>query len=98
MTEKPVFSTRDIYLATTLVTMRFPMIGVDYQVEGDRNMPVGYFHFEDTSDIREAEGKYWKGSLAIEPRTFITNLRGLKAQVSSVYKNPQSNMNQIKTI
>jgi hypothetical protein len=90
------FSTRDLYLAATLMTLGFGIISVDYQVEGTRNMPVGYFNFEDSPEIKSAEQKYFQGSLAIEPRTFVTNLRGLKAQISNVYKGPRVDQSQFK--
>lgn len=88
--EKTVFSTRDMSLASTLVTLQCYMIGVDYQQEGDMNRPVGYFNFEDTSELRDIESKYWRGELLVEPRTFVTNLRSLKARVTNMYKNPNS--------
>ena len=90
---KKYFSTRDLYLATTLITLRFYMVGVDYQVEGDRRLPVGYFKFDDTSDLQDAIKKYKQGLISIEPRAFITNLRSLKAEVNNVYKNPNSEFN-----
>ena len=84
------FSTRDLYLASTLVSLKFYMVGIDYQYEGERNQPVGYFKFEKTPELVEAEKKYWQGLLSIEPRTFVTNMRGLKSQVATVYKGPNS--------
>lgn len=94
MNEKKFYVQRDIYLATTLVTLRFPLMAIDYQTEGDRM--VGYFNFEDSPEIREAERKYWQGGLAVEPRTFINNLRGLKAQTSNVYKGPTVDKSQFQ--
>jgi len=92
--KKPkTFSTRDLYLATTLITLRFYMVGVDYQVEGDRRLPVGYFKFEDTEDLQDAIKKFKQGLIAVEPRAFVTNLRSLKAEVNNVYKNPDSEFN-----
>ena len=85
---KKFFSTRDIYLATTLITLRFTMVGLDFQIEGEKNNPVGYFKFENSPELREAEKKYWQGNLAVEPKLFITNMRGLKAQISNIYKGP----------
>jgi len=89
--ERKIFSSRDIHLAATLVTLRFDLIGVDYQIEGDNARPVGYFSFEDTPEIRQADQHYWRGQLSVEPRTFVTNWRGLKAQVNGTYKNPHTN-------
>lgn len=92
MSQDPeVFSTRDIYLAATLITLKFQMLSVDYQYEGAREMPVGYFQFEKTEELIAAERNYWRGLLLIEPRQFVTNMRSLKAQTSNSYKNPHFN-------
>jgi len=88
--EQALWSTRDISLATTIITLDFKLVRVDYQVEGERSIPVGYFNFEDTLELREAERKYWQGDLMIEPKSFVTNWKGLKAQVTNIYKNPHS--------
>lgn len=87
--EKELFSTRDIHLAATLVTLKCYMVGVDYQHEGDNPRLVGYFKFNDTEELRDIEKKYWQGLLSVEPRTFISNFRGLKAQITNTYKKPQ---------
>jgi hypothetical protein len=86
--QKDIYSTRDIYLVSTLVTMGFYVVGVDYQIEGVNNRPVGYFSFEDSPELERTVQDYWQGNLVVEPRTFITNLKGLRSQVSNVYKNP----------
>ena len=92
MEEEKFFSTRDIYLATTLITLKFSVEGIDYQVEqpvGRGNAKtVGYFKFKDTPAIRTAEKQYRQGALAVEPRTFVTNLRSLKAELTNFYKSP----------
>lgn len=86
-----MFTTKDIYLATTLITLSFRMEGIDFQYEGNKPRPIGYFRFEDSDDLRRAKDDYWQGRLAIEPRTFITNMRGIKAQLETVYKAPSYN-------
>lgn len=89
MTKKQeIFSTRDLYLAATLLTLRFNLIGIDYQFEGTKGMAVGYFQFERSENLLEAEKSYWQNQLAVEPNAFITNMRKLKAQVANFYKNP----------
>ena len=92
--EKKYFSTRDLYQATTLITVGFDMVGVNYQVEGDRQLPVGYFQFENTDELVETLKKYRQGQLTVEPRQFSTNLRSLKAEITNVYKNPNSNFDK----
>ncbi len=89
MSEKDIFSTRDIYLSATLITLKFYMIGIDYQVEGDKNRPVGYFSFENSALLKDACQKYMQGLLTVEPKTFITNLHSLKSTVANIYHNPR---------
>ena len=98
MEKKDIFSTRDLNLATTLITLRYYMQSVDYQVEGDRQRMVGYFNFENTPELRKTEQDFWQGKLAVEPRQFITNMRSLKAQINSVYKSPQTDSSKFKRV
>lgn len=90
MQNKNEMTTRDIYLASTLTTLRFNMTRISFQVEGASGKPVGYFSFENTPELREAERDYWQSRLAVEPRAFVTSLRGLKAQLTNYYKSPYS--------
>lgn len=83
-----VYSTKDVGLAATLITLKFKMNGITYQYEGVRPHPVGYFEFADGEKLQNALSAYWRGDLAVEPRSFMTNLRGLKAEISNIYKNP----------
>lgn len=89
--QKNIMSTRDLNLATTLMTLRFTMNGIDYQIEGEKQRPVGYFNFEDTIELQDAIKQFWSGDLSVEPRQFMNNLRGLKAQINSFYKSPHNN-------
>jgi len=91
MEKNKIFSTRDLYLAATLVSLKFFLTGIDYQVEGNKNMPIGYFKFENTPEIMEAKAKYTQGLLSIEPKLFITNLKSLKSEIVNIYKNPHVN-------
>jgi len=85
-----VYSTRDLNLAATLLSTGFGLIGIDYQVEGERNRPVGYFNFEDSESIQDAIKKFWARKLAVEPIEFAGNIRSLKAQINTEYKSPHS--------
>jgi hypothetical protein len=89
-----IFSTRDLYLAATLVTMRFPLIGIDYQVEGIKPRPIGYFKFDDTKDLREARSLYNQSALVVEPKLFVSNIQSLKAEVVNMFQNPNSQVNR----
>jgi hypothetical protein len=88
MKENEIFSTRDLYLAATLVTLKFFSTGIDYVVEGEKNNPIGFFKFEDTPEIQEAKSKYMQGLLLVEPKAFVTNLKSLKSEIVNIYKNP----------
>lgn len=85
------FSTRDLYLSATLVTLKFEMTGIDYVLEGNRNLPIGYFIFKDTPELQEVKSKYNQGILLIEPKVFITNLKSLKSEIVNMYNNPHQN-------
>jgi hypothetical protein len=85
---KETYSTRDIYLSATLLSLRFTLVGINYQYEGERNKPVGYFQFEESPQLMTAREDYWNKKIAIEPQELFTNLRGLRAQINDQYKNP----------
>lgn len=87
-----IYSTNDLCLATTLVCLKFFMFGIDYQIEGVKNKPVGYFKFEDSEDLRAARQKYIQGMLLVEPRDFLQNLHTLKAEVHNMAANPHSSV------
>lgn len=83
-----IFSTRDLYLAATLVTLKYFLTGIDYQIEGSKNQPIGYFKFEDSPELKETKSRYTQGLLSVEPKTFVTNLNSLKSEIVNMYKNP----------
>lgn len=83
-----IFSTRDLTLAATLITLKFPLLRIDYQIEGNRNMPVGYFVFEETAYVKDARRKFAQSLLSVEPKLFMTNVHSLKAEVTNAFKNP----------
>lgn len=86
--EEEIFMTRDLYLASTLVTLGFLFLGTDCQIEGTKNLPVGYFKFQKTPELTKAKSDYTQGSLRIEPKSFVTNMHSLKAEVNNLYRNP----------
>lgn len=89
--ENEIFSTRDLYLAAALITLKFPLQGTDFSIEGEKSLPVGYFRFLNTEALQDAKKKYSQGLISVEPRMFITNMRTLKAEISNVFKNPHLN-------
>jgi len=88
MKKEKLFTTKDIYLATTLVSLKNFINNIDFQYEGNNRKLVAYFSFSDNDLVRKTVDKYFRRELAIEPNNFIMNLKGLKSQISSVFKNP----------
>jgi hypothetical protein len=86
------FSSRDLYLASVLVCIGFPVERVDWQLEGgSQEKKVAYFIFSSSEDILDAEKKFWRGELAVEPKKYIESLKALRYQIANVYKNPHLN-------
>lgn len=88
--EKDIFSTRDLALAATLLTLRFYHIRCDFSLEGEKNNAVGYFIFESTPELRDAELKYRRGLITVEPKAFMSNIHQLKAEVMNYLKSPHT--------
>jgi hypothetical protein len=88
MENEPIFSTRDLYLATSLVSMGFFMLNIDMVHEGHKNQAVGYFKFSDTPELQDARSRYMQGLLLVEPKMFVTNLKSLKSEVVNANQNP----------
>ena len=38
-----IFSTRDLYLAAALITLKFPLQGTDFSIEGEKIVASGVF-------------------------------------------------------
>jgi len=85
------FSTRDLYLAATLVTLKFYLKGIDYLVDGSKNQPIGYFKFADTPELQKIKSDYTQGLILVEPKSFVTNLKSLKSEIVNMYNNPHLN-------
>lgn len=90
MTQSNIYSTKDISLAASLMSLKFLMVGIDYQIEGMKNLPVGYFKFENTEKLQDTIRKYMQSMLMIEPRNFMSNIKTLKSEVQSIKDNPHS--------
>ena len=85
-----IYSTRDLYLAATLVTLKFYLVGIDYQIEGQKNQPIGFFKFEDTPELRDARQKYLQSMLLVEPQDYVQKMHALKAEVQNMSLNPHN--------
>ncbi len=83
-----MYSTRDIALASVLITLGYELDRIDYQYEGSNRRPVGYFLFEETEDLMQVVHDFFKRKLAVEPDLFVYNMRKLKTQVVGTYKSP----------
>ena len=92
--EKQEHSTRDLIEAASLIALKFPLINIEFQVEGDKL--VGYFLFEDSKELKEARLQSISKELAFEPRSFQGIIRSLKAQLSNSRRSPNSEYNNTK--
>lgn len=90
--ESKLFSTRDIYLASTLVSLRFPLLGIDFQIEGVKPRPIGYFKFDDTPELRRTRLEYNQSALLAEPKLLFSTLQSLKGEVMNMFSNPNSSV------
>lgn len=88
--ESKLFSTRDIYLAATLITLKFQLLSTDLQIEGVKARPIGYFKFEDTPELKKSKADYNQGNILVEPRMYMNNLQSLKADVVNMAQNPNN--------
>lgn len=84
-----LFSTRDLGLAATLATNGFQAIGIDFQYEGSKRLPVGYFSFQESPEMRRVESDFWAGACRVDPRVFLVNMRALKSQVVGKERSPR---------
>lgn len=84
------YLTQDIVLATTLVTLDFKLIKIDYQLEGFKKRPVGYFNFNNTQELQTAIIQYLNGDLSVNSKQYMNNVRELKIQINDFYRNPKS--------
>ena len=91
MEEDKIYSTRDLSLAATLLCLDYNLVGIDFQVEGMANRPIGYFNFTDSKELRDSEQDYLRGKVLVDPKLFMTNLHMLKAQVVNIRNSPEQN-------
>ncbi len=90
--QENIYSTRDLTLAATLVSLKFYLTGFDIQYEGERNRPIAYFKFELSGNLEEARKKFIQGLLMVEPKAFMLNVRSLKSEIENQKKNPHFNV------
>ena len=83
---------RDLYLAAALLTMKFPVLEINVQLEGMKNIPIGYFTFETTPELTKAVNMYLNKEMRLEPIEYFGNVRQLKSQAISAGKNPFANL------
>ena len=89
-----IYSTSDLPLAATLMTLNFPLKTVDCQIEGSRPHPIGYFGFENNDRLKEFLSDYRQRKITVVPQDFVANMRSLQAEVKNMYKNPRSGYNK----
>lgn len=72
------FSTYDIFLSSTLVTLGFKIESLDKQ-----NKQKVEFCFIREKELDETIQMYWARELRIEPQSFSANLKSLKNRIYS---------------
>lgn len=85
------YTTRDLYLASTIMALGGNLLNTTFQIEGSKSLAVGYFSFPDSPELQETIRKYNAGDLLVEPKSFIVQMRSLKATISNFQKNPFKN-------
>jgi len=95
MKNENLYSTKDLLTAAAFVSLKFKIQGVDYQIEGYKRKPVGFFKFENTQGLIEAEYKLAHKELAFEPLEFMATYHHLKSWVENAYNNPHIDFNEI---
>lgn len=74
---KPSYSTHDLALASTLVTLGFQLTCIDKSEYSQR----ASFIFNQTNDLIETVQLYWAKQLQIEPRAYFEAMRLIKARL-----------------
>jgi len=87
-----IFSTRDIKLASTLMTLGFPLVGIDYQREGTKPQAVGYFKFKQTDALEDVKIGHMQDRYMF--RRLLENVNALRAEVTNMKLNPNSQQNE----
>ena len=80
---EPIFSTKDIVLASTLLCLKFFMTNISYELGGSRRTPTLIFSFDNTPMLQDAIRKYIQSMLAVEPKAFMQHLKGLKGSIEN---------------
>jgi len=85
--EPKLFSTRDIYLASVLVTMDIPLYNLDFTTEGRESKRIGIFVFLDTPELRKIEQDYFNiPDFKVDIKKYTMNMKSLKSRTNNSYK------------
>lgn len=85
---KPDYQVKDLYLAATLLCMKFQIIDWNIQYEGAKQQPIGFFTFKTSADLLEAVKLFYAHQASVEPIEFSSNIKNLKSQVMAAATNP----------
>ena len=75
---KRTFSTFDLGLATTLLTLKYELIKLD-----KTNPKKVRFVFKETKDIEQTMLNYWNDEITVPALTFFNNQKNLKNRIYS---------------
>jgi hypothetical protein len=81
------FSSRDIYLASTLVSLGFKVEGTDVEQIGVNPRLISYWKFKDSPELREAKRMYASSELLVEPKLLFSTMQALKAECMNESRN-----------
>lgn len=93
MEDKKLFTTRDLYLASTLVTLKFEIVELSIEIEGVKPKAIGYFSFNESPELKQTRSDYNQGKVLVEPRLFVNTMQSLKSDVSNASR--EYSMNQV---
>ncbi len=88
-TENDVFVTRELDLASALVSLKFFTTNITFQIEGEKGKKRGYFEFENTPELKDTIRKFWKDELLVNPRAFAAEEKVLKRRVFNINNSPK---------
>lgn len=85
--EYEIFNTRDIYLASLLVTLGHELVDITFQLDGRSSRTVGIFQFESNEEVLSIEKQYLNNKeLTFSPSRYVANFKNLKAKVNNTSK------------
>jgi hypothetical protein len=74
------YKTKDMVLASTLISLHFPVVDFEIEYAGSRPNNYTFFLFDDSPRLQDAISKITNKMVVVEPYLFHSNMRMLKSQ------------------